>query len=401
MRPLEGIRVLDFFWLGAGPMASLVLEHLGAEVIKIESQARMDKIRDGGPYPGSPDPDEAGVFASLNYGKQSLVLNLSHPDARGVVYDMVPKCQVVTNNFKAATMGRFGLSYADLRPHNPEIVYITMSTMGAEGPHASYGAYGSHLAAMTGFNLLSGLEGELPVGLGTLFPDFSSNPFHAASAVLAGLRHVRATGNGVEIDVSQFESTLHLLGPLLGQSAATGRQPARVGSRHAWRVPHGVYRCGGEDEWVAISVGRDEEWQSLVGLVSPEVPGAWSAHHTFLKRAQHRAEIDTALGQWTAKLDKWAAAEQLLGAGVPAWPVNTVADQLERDPVLMSEFAQVGLPSGAAATIQRVPIQISNGADAAVTRPPLLGEHNFKILTELCGYSPERIAEMVASGAFE
>jgi benzylsuccinate CoA-transferase BbsF subunit len=396
------VRILDFFWLGAGPMASLLLEHLGAEVIKVESAQRMDKIRDGGPYPtATPDPDEAGVFASLNYGKKSMLLYLSHPEARTIVFDLVRSCQVVTNNFKAATMGRFGISYEELAHHNPAIVYITMSTMGAEGPFTSYGAYGSHLAALTGFNMLSGLEGELPIGLGTLFPDFSCNPFHATAAILAGLRHVRATGAGVKIDIAQFESTLHLLGPALKLASVTHTQPQRVGSQHAWRVPHGVYRCAGEDEWLALSVGRDAEWHALVALIGDEVPGPWKANGTFIGRQRCRTMIDTAVSAWCEKHEKWCAADALLTAGIPAWPVSTIKDQLEGDAVLSRSFTTVPLPSGARATIEPFPIDLGEGDGVAVTRPPLLGEHSFQVLEDLCGYPPEHIAKLVASGILQ
>ena len=399
MQPLAGIRILDFFWLGAGPMASLVLQHLGAEVIKIESGERMDKIREGGPYPTGPDHDEAGVFASLNCGKKSLLLNLSHPEAREVVFDLVKSCHVVTNNFKASTMGRFGISYADLRKHNPRIVYITMSTMGAVGPHAHYGAYGSHLAALTGFNMLAGEEGEIPIGLGTLFPDFSCNPLHATAAILAGLRHGAATGEGVDIDVCQFESTLHLLGPALKFTSTTGEQPARVGNRHLWRVPHGVYQCAGDDEWLALSVGSDHQWRSLVELLAPESAGGWFQNDTFLQRQRHREEIDVAIGAWLRVRDKWHAAEELLAAGVPASPVSTIADLLERDVTLKDEFVQVQLESGAGATVQRLPIEI--GEYGTLSRPPLLGEHNFDILVNVCGYQPERVAELIAAGVMQ
>lgn len=401
MRPLAGVRILDFFWLGAGPMASLVLGHLGAEVIKIESAERIDKIRDGGPYPAQADPDEAGIFASLNYGKQSLLLNLAHSDARSVVYDLVRACNVVTNNFKAATMGRFGLSYEELCRYNPAIVYITMSTMGADGPHASYGAYGSHLAALSGFNLLAGLEGELPIGLGTLFPNFSCNPLHATAAILAGLRHVRETGSGVQIDMSQFESTLHLLGPALKLASVTDAQPARVGNGHAWRVPHGVYRCAGEDEWLALSVGRDAEWRALVDLIGGEAPGSWKDECTFLGRRRLHSEIDAAITTWSATRDTWTAAEELLAAGVPAWPVSTIRDQLERDALLRHAFEEIPLESGARATVQRVPIGLGESDMAQLVRPPLLGEHNFQVLTDLCGYAPERVAELVATGVMQ
>ena len=379
-------------------MASLVLSHLGAEVIKVESQARLDKIRESGPYPAGANIDQSGVFASLNYGKRSLTLNLRHPDAAAVIYDLVQRCDVVTNNFKAAAMERFNLSFETLSRYNPRIVYLTMSTMGADGPCVTYGAYGHHLAGMAGINKLIGSEGEIPIGMGALFPDFSCNPLHACAAILAGLRHVRATGRGVTIDISQLESTIHLVGPQIKHESLTGCQPPRTGGVHAWRVPHGVYRCQGEDEWLALSVGTDEAWQNLVNVIAAEVPGAWTEHGTFLARRRNRELIDGAIGKWTARRDTWTAARSLLSSGVPAWPVNTLKDQIEVDPALRNEFVSVNLQAGIDATVQRVPIAYL-GAEVAPDRPPRLGEHTFQILHELVGYSDERITQLLATGA--
>lgn len=400
MRPLEDIRILDFFWLGAGPVGSLALGHLGAEVIRIESQARLDKLREGGPYPADPDVDMAGVFASINYGKKSVTLNLSNPAAREVVYDLVTRCDVVTNNFKASTMARFGLSFEDLVRHNPRLVYVTMSTMGADGPCNSYGAYGSHLSAMAGINSVTGREGEIPVGLGPLVPDFSCNPFHAALAILGGLRHARRTGGPVNIDISQIESTVHLLGPLVKEASLTSHQPPRVGTLHPWRAPHGLYRCQGDDEWLAISVGSDRQWDSVVELVAREKPaGHWTSYDTFLLRRRHRDEIDKVLSVWCGAREKWQATFELIKADVPAWPVNNLRDQIEVDPVLREEFVRVPLANKVEATVQRVPIAFRG--ELAPVPPPRLGEHSYDILHGLLGYSEERIADLIAAGAVE
>lgn len=402
MRPLDGVRVLDFFWLGAGPMASLVLGELGAEVIKVESGIRLDKIREGGPYPGSePDIDKSSVFASLNFGKKSITLNLSHPETRNVVYNLVKRCDVVTNNFKAATMARFGISFDQLRQHNPKIVYITMSTMGASGPCSAYGAYGSHLAAMAGINNLTGSDGEIPIGMGSLFPDFSCNPLHATAAILAGLRHVRTTGEAVDIDISQLESTIHLIGPYVKEVSLTATQPSRMASRHPWRVPHGIYRCAGDDEWIAVSIGSDRAWKALVDLVGQEVPGPWTECGTFLERQRKRSAIDAALGTWTAKRDKWTAARELVATGAPAWPVNTLRDQIDIDPILKDQFVRVALDPEIQATVQRMPIVFEGTHHELPARHPRLGEHTFEILQQLCGYSEERIAELMGAGALD
>lgn len=399
MRPLKDIRILDFFWLGAGPVGSLALGHLGAEVIRIESQARLDKLREGGPYPADPDVDMAGVFASINFGKKSVTLNLSNPAAREVVYALTARCDVVTNNFKASTLARFGLSFEDLVAHNPRLVYVSMSTMGADGPCNSYGAYGSHLSAMAGINGVTGRDGEIPVGLGPLVPDFSCNPFHAALAILGGLRCARLTGWPVNIDISQIESTIHLLGPLVKQASLTSKQPSRVGTRHSWRAPHGLYRCDGDDEWVAISVGSDRQWDSVVELVAREQPGPWTAYDTFLLRQRHRDEIDQAISAWCAAREKWQATAELVKAGVPAWPVNNLQDQIEVDPVLREEFVRVPLADKVQATVQRMPIAFAG--ELAPLSPPRLGEHTYDVLHGLLGYSEGRIADLITAGAVE
>lgn len=380
-------------------MASMLLGHLGAEVIKIESQSRLDKIREGGPYPDGPDPDLAGVFASLNSGKKSLTLNLSHPGAAEVVGDLVKHCHVVTNNFKAHTMARFGLSFEALSEHNPKIVYITMSTMGAEGPCTAYGAYGSHLAAMAGINAIAGFPGDVPVGMGALFPDFSCNPLHATAAIIAGLRHAEETGTGVDIDIAQLESTIHLIGPILKQVSLTGEQPPRIGVRHAWRVPHGVYPCLGDDEWLALSVGTDAQWDALVATISPDLPGDWTRRRTFLARQRDQDQIDGVIRSWTTRRNKWDAARALVAAGVPAWPVNNLHDQVDVDPVLTHEYVRVAVAETVEAIYQRAPFAYAGAPEPA--RPPRLAEHNFELLQDLAGYSGEKIAELVGSGVLD
>lgn len=399
MLPLDGVRILDFFWLGAGPVGSLALSELGADVIRVESQARLDKLRESGPYPGAPSIDHSGVFASINYGKRSISVNLGREGATRVVDDLVKHCDVVTNNFKASTLGRYGLSFDEVRKHNPRVVYITMSTMGAAGPCSSYGAYGSHLSAMAGINGVTGAEEEVPVGLGPLVPDFSCNPFHAAVAILAGLRHVRTTGEAVSIDVSQLESTIHLIGPLVKQASLTGRQPARVGPHHPWRSPHGVFRCDGDDEWITVSVGTDEQWDTFVSVLGG-ASASWGTCNTFLGRRQKTEEIRLAIESWASTRGKWQAATELLAAGVPAWPVSNLRDQLEIDGDLRGQFARVALDEQAAATVQRFPIAIAGHAEP-LRPPPRLGEHTFDVLKDILGYGEEQIANLVATGVLE
>ena len=248
-RPLEGLRVADFFWLIAGPATSRILADFGAEVIKIESLARMDLIREGGVWPAAEDLTENsrnGTFNDCNTNKLSVSLDLNRPEAIEIAKQLVAQSDIVTNNFTGDRMDRWGLGFEELRKVKPDIIMLTMPVMGTTGPYLKYGANGNGVIAYGGINMGMGFPERPPTGMGPLYSDFST-PYVAVSAIMAALHHRERTGEGNFIDLSQLEATVGLLGTQILEYTANGSVPERIGNRSRDWAPHGAYRCRGEE----------------------------------------------------------------------------------------------------------------------------------------------------------
>ena len=256
--PLEGIRVADFCWMIAGPATSRILADFGAEVIKIESSRRVDRIREGGVLPPADAiADSNGVFNDCNTNKLSIELNLGHPRGIELAKQLIAQSDVVTNNFTAERMDRWGLGYDALRTLKPDLVMMTMPVMGMTGPYRGYGSYGNGVIAYGGLSANMGRAGNPPVGIAPLYSDFST-PYFAASAILAAVHHRERTGQGQFIDLAQAEATVSLLGADVLNRTVNGALPQIDGNHAADFAPHDAYPCAGEDRWLAIAVTSEE-----------------------------------------------------------------------------------------------------------------------------------------------
>ena len=209
-QPLAGVRILDFCWLIAGPLTTRLLADLGAEVIKVESMARVDRIREVGVQPPIPHPETNGVFNDCNVNKKSILLNLGNPKAIELAKQLVAKSDVVTSNFTPDRMIRWGLGYEDLKPIKPDIIFASMPVMGTDGPHSGWRAVGNGVIAMAGLNAHTGFPNRDPFGLGTLHSDFTS-PYLGALQIAAAVHHRNQTGEGQFIELAQYEATIQLL----------------------------------------------------------------------------------------------------------------------------------------------------------------------------------------------
>ena len=240
--PLQGLRVADFCWLGAGSYTTKMLADMGADVIKIESAARIDALRMAAPYKdGIPGVNRSGYFADRNTSKRSITLDMKHPKALALARRLIVKSDIIANNFTPGVMQKFGLGYEAVREMKPDIIYLAMSMQGSQGPERNYLGYGASMVSLTGLHELSGLPDREPAGTGTNYPDHIPNPCHAAFALMAALRYRRRTGKGQLIDLAQIEPTVALLGPTLLDLTANGRVQQRKGNEHAQCAPHGVF----------------------------------------------------------------------------------------------------------------------------------------------------------------
>ncbi len=397
--PLDGIRVADFFWLIAGPATSRILSDWGADVVKIESEARVDTIRLVGVQPEEPGTiNSNAVFADCNTGKRSVSIDLNSPQGIALAKELIAECDVVTNNFTGDRMDRWGLGYEDLRQVRPDLVMLTMPVMGTSGPYLRYGSYGNGVIAYSGFNANMGLPGRPPVGIAPLYSDFSA-PYIAASAILAALHHRERTGEGQFIELAQVEATIGLLGTDLLEASATGRAPELRGNRSRDASPHNAFRCAGEDRWLALAVRSDDEWHALCTAIgSPEL-ATDPRFATLEARKQNEDELDTLIETWTSDLDAWDAMHRLQQAGVPAAVVEDLEDLVKRDPSLpgrhLLPVQREGEPH--VYTLHAQPARI-DGRTAPLRPPPLFGEHNEEIVRGLLGRTEEQYIELLTEG---
>jgi benzylsuccinate CoA-transferase BbsF subunit len=400
---LKGIRFVDLTWAGAGPFSTKLFSDFGAEIIKVESASRPDPVRVGGPYRDAvAGINRSGYFASRNTGKRSFAVNLKHPKSLETLFELIRHADVVSNNFGPGAMDRLGLGYEAVKAVKPDIIYLAMPMYGENGPLANLTGVGMTISAVTGLMWQTGYEGEGPLGPGTHFPDHAANPYHAAFAVVAALRHRRVTGRGLKIDLSQVESTINCMGIAALEYAATGAEQDRLGNRSPHHAPHNIFRCAGEDDWCAVAVMNDGQWQSLCEVIGAsdlaQDPGLATAEG----RLGHVDRVEAAVAAWIADKDATAAMMTLQDKGVPAGVVASARYLMDEDKQLAHRgyWQKVDHPEIGESRFTSPPYLL-DGERVELRRPPLLGEHTDAVLKEVLGYSPDRIAALRAEGVLE
>jgi benzylsuccinate CoA-transferase BbsF subunit len=392
---LDGIRVLDFCWVGAGALVTKMLAEHGADVIKVESRKRPDNLRVAPPFrPGTSGLDASGYFASRNNDKRSLSLNMKSPKGRELARKLAGTCDVVANNYRPGVMEGWGLDYETLRADNPALVYLAMPMNGSNGPDRSAIGFGSTIAAHAGLVYLSGRPDRPPVGTGTHYPDHLPSPGHALVAVLAALLQRKKTGAGRMIEISQLESTVNILGPAT-VAASLGEQLSRNGNRVAGHHPSGVFPCAGDDRWIALAARNDDEWQRLATTLSPEL----ARDPRFLTDAGRQAAED-ALEECIAEFTRARARDELAAAfqaaGVPASAVQTSEDVLNDEHLRARGFwRQLEHPVMGTITMPSVPFEGRGGRTGPERAAPLLGEHTREVVTSLLGLGDDEVDALI------
>ncbi|HBU42935.1 MULTISPECIES: CaiB/BaiF CoA-transferase family protein [unclassified Microbacterium] len=397
--PLSGVRVLDFTWVGAGPIGTKILAEFGAEVIKVESRSRPDPLRRTGPFAPGTDPlERSGYFADRNPQKSSISLDLTHPRARDVVLRLATVSDVCAQSFRPGTMEKWRLGYEELTEVRPDLIYLAMPMQGESGPHSTFSGFGATLVALCGLHELCGYPDREPVGTGTNYPDHVPNPLHAVFAVLGALRHRALTGQGQRIELSQLESTINVIGPAI-EAAALGHAPIRDGNRIAHAVPHGVFPAAGDDRWVAIAVMDDRQWRGLAGATGLDSFAAdrWS---TFEGRLASRDTIESQLADWTSALEPDEIEARLVRSGVPVSVVRNAGELLEGASGLRARGAFETLPHpvmGDTIYTATTP-RLSRTPGRLDTPAPLLGQQTDTVLQDLLGMSISDIASLRDDG---
>lgn len=402
-KPLAGVRIVDFCWVGAGSYATKLLADQGADVIKVESMARVDGIRLSGPFAGGRrGVNRSGYFADRNTSKRSCAINMKTAEGRAVARALVARSDVVANNFTPGVMARFGLAWEDVHELNPAAVYLAMSTHGDGGPERDHLGYGLTISGIVGLHALSGMPGRAPLGTGTNYPDHIPNPCHAAFAVLAALRHARRTGRGQYIDLAQTEATIPLLAPALVAAAASGVDPQPPGNGHEHHAPHGVYPTAGDDQWIAIAVATDEQFAALVDVLEIEAGalGAVGAVATAAERRAVAGALDQLVAAHTHTREAGALVATLQRVGVPAGPVQDPRAVVEHDAQLAARHHWVRLDHRemGLSLYNAPPFRFSRTSNEIARPAPLLGEHTAEVCRDVLGMSEVEIESLVAEG---
>ena len=398
--PFEGIKVADFSWVGVGPISTKYLADHGATVVRVETTSPLDILRVAGPFKdGVPGPDRTQFYADFNSSKYGITLDLKNPAGIAVAHRLIAWADVFTESFTPGTVDSLGIGYETARSLNPSIIMASTCLMGQTGPAASFAGFGFHAGSIAGYYEITGWPDLPPDGPWTAYTDTVSPRFLAVT-IMAALDHRRRTGEGQLIDASQLEMSLHFLAPQLIDYSVSGRSITRNGNRSDSMAPHGAFPCQGDDQWCAIAVENDQQWEGLRrAMGEPE----WAEDQRFdnaAGRLAHQDEIESKLGEWTRSKPPKAVMDTLLSEGVPAGVVQRSSD-LQQDPQLAHRRFFRNLDHQVMGTIPYPGHQFRiSGYDSGPRfAAPVLGQHNEEVLRDLLGLTDEEIVELVIAEA--
>ncbi|APD09009.1 MULTISPECIES: CaiB/BaiF CoA transferase family protein [Thermus] len=390
MGPLSGIKVLDLSRVLAGPLCTLILADLGAEVVKVEPPWGDETRGWGPPFLQG----ESAYFLSVNRGKRSVALDLKHPEGQEAVRRLAREADVLVENFKTGDLARYGLDYAGLSAINPRLVYLSLTGFGHTGPRAKEPGYDAALQGYTGIMSVTGEPQGPPMKVGVAWIDVMTGMM-GAIAVLAALWERERSGLGQHIDLSLFDVGLFALANLGQSYLLTGKPPKRLGNAHAQIVPYGAFPA--EDGWLVLAVGNDEQFARLCQVLG--LPELRERFPTNRERVTHREEVVEALAQVLRTKPRAHWLKLFQAVGVPAAPVNDLAEAFQ-DPQAQARGAVWSLEHPLLGTLPTLanPLRFLSRTPASPpSPPPLLGEHTEAVLLE-AGFTPEEVRRLVEKG---
>ena len=394
--PLCDLKVLDFSWVGVGPITTKYLADHGATVVRVESHARLDVVRLGPPWhDGRPGPERSQFYASFNTSKYGIALDLARPEARAIARRLAAWADVVVESFTPRVMRGWGLAYEDLREVNPRLVMLSTCLQGQTGPHALFPGFGQLMAALSGFYEISGWPDRPPAPPYGAYTDFIV-PRLAAAALLAAIDHQRRTGEGQHLDVSQFEASLHFLAPALLDHDLSGEVATRRGNRADHAAPHGAYPCAGDDRWIALSVRGDVEWRALCAVLGRAEWRTDPRFATHAARVEAAETLDALVAEVTRTEDAETLVDRLQAAGLAAGLVESALD-LHADPRLAGWgfFQWLEHPGRPPAPYEGHALRLDATPGRLRWAAPALGEHTALVLREVLGMTEEDVRRLV------
>ncbi|MBW1785533.1 MAG: CoA transferase [Deltaproteobacteria bacterium] len=399
MQVFEGVKIADFSWVMVGPTAARELAENGATIVHVESHLYPDTSRVLGPFKDNKAAiDGSACYAARNSNKYGISLNLKKSKGQEIARRLVEWADIVCESMSPGAMAKWGLDYEGCRKIKEDIIYFSTCQFGQTGPLSRYAGYGQLGAAYGGLSYVVGKKGEAPPQLYNNYPDFIAPPYIVAT-VAAALLHRRKTGKGMYLDQSQVEAGASFMGPALLDYMVNKRIPEPDENRDPYMAPHGIYPCRGDDRWVAITVGNEEEWGKFVAAIGKPELETDPRFSTVLCRKENEDELDVIVGGWTQGLTAEAIMQLLQRAGVPAGVVAEGEDLINdpqlacREHFIYLDHRVIGRHAyhAPAYRLSKTPHRIWKPA-------PCLGEDNHYVYTEILGFTDEEISTLTEEG---
>jgi len=389
---LNGLRVVDLSRVLAGPFCTMMLADLGAEVIKVEQPEKGDDSRHFAPFRNG----ESAYFMNLNRNKKGITLNLKDK-GRDIFLELIKSADVLVENFRPGTMDKLGLGYAELKEVNPRLVYAAVSGFGDTGPYRLRPGYDIIGQAMGGLMSTTGWPGGEPTRSGTAMGDVLAG-LSVTIGILAALRHRDQTGEGQKVDVALVDSVVASLEIITQIYLTEGRVPERIGNRYESCYPYDSFSAN--DGSVVIAAANDKLWQLVCQTIGQPELANDVRFDTNAKRVNRHAEIKPIIEHWTRQHCIDDIVSNMLDAGVPASPINTI-DRLVNDPhiaVAREMFVDLEHPKAGPMKLTGAHIKLTGTPASLRTPAPLLGQHNQEIFGGLLGMAAESIKELQKEG---
>ncbi len=390
MGPLDGIVVLDLSRVLAGPICTMLLADLGANVIKIEAYPSGDDARTNLPFVHG----ESSYFMSLNRGKRSIVINLKKKEGKEILLKMVPTADILVENFRPGTMEKLGLGYATLKAINEKIIYCSISGFGQTGPYKDRPAYDIVIQAMSGLMSINGQPDGPPTRVGTSISDITAG-FCAAVGILSAMHKREKDGQGQQIDVSMLDCTVYSLENAIARYFATGVNPGRIGNRHSVCTPFDTFPT--KDGTIAIAVQNNAIWERFCKGTGAEHLIKDPRFDTNTSRTENERELKNLLVQLLSGKTTGQWIELLIAHSVPCGPINSISDVVTDPHILEHDMiVEVGNKHAGEIKITGIPMKFSDTKCAITAGPPILGQHTEEILTDM-GFTLEEINSFKSS----
>ncbi|MDO5040468.1 MAG: CoA transferase [Peptoniphilus sp.] len=393
-KALEGIKVLDFTNVLAGPFCTANLADLGAEVIKIERPGSGDGSRIFGPFVYDEDgTKQSGYYIYANRGKKGITLNLKNEKAREIIYDLVKKCDVVVENFSPGVMEKLGYSYEKFKEINPSIVYCSISGFGQVSPHRNLPAYDIVAQGRAGMMSITGYPDNPPARVGSSLGDISAG-LYAVLGIMVALFHREKTGEGQMVDIAMMDSVFSFIETNIVRHTIGGIDPVRVGARHPLSAPFDIYRCK-DGEYVIIAIASNIHFKVLCDLMGrPELPEDPKFDEDW-NRSDNDVELKEIIEDFLSDYTLDEAIDMFQKNHIPCGPIFDIKKACQDESILSREMlVDIEQPKAGKLRITGNPVKLSETPPDPKHPAPLLGQHTEEILKAELGYTDEQIAKL-------